>query len=127
FARLPAPRKIAVLGDMLELGSLSDDAHTAVGTLIAAMQIDHLITVGPSGKIIAEGAKGAGMQADKILSFDTSEEAKKTVQDLLQPESLILIKGSQGVRMEKITKEIMAEPLRSPVLLCRQDDKWLAH
>jgi UDP-N-acetylmuramoyl-tripeptide--D-alanyl-D-alanine ligase len=125
LAKIPNGCKIAVLGDMLELGSVSDSAHEEIGKLAAALRLNELITVGPSGKIIAQSAKNAGMDEQHILSFDTSDEAKKTVQELLRPSSLILIKGSQGVRMEKITKEIMAEPMRAPELLCRQYGKWL--
>jgi UDP-N-acetylmuramoyl-tripeptide--D-alanyl-D-alanine ligase len=123
--RMPQSSKMAVLGDMLELGALSDEAHRRVGAMVAAMQLDHLITVGPSGRIIADSAVASGMSEDKVLSFDNSDEARHTVQELLRPNSAVLIKGSQGIRMEKITKEIMAEPMRAPELLCRQYGKWL--
>ncbi len=123
--RIPGQSKMAVLGDMLELGGKSDQAHQEVGQKVAAMKLDHLVTVGPSGKIIAAAAVNAGMASDKVLSFDTSDAAKKTVQDILQPNSAILVKGAQGVRMEKITKEIMAEPMRAGELICRQYGSWL--
>ncbi len=109
----------------MELGSLSEEAHQQVGRAVAQLQLDHLITVGPSGKIMAQAACQAGMENDKILSFDNSDEARKTVQEILKPGSAVLIKGSQGVRMEKITKEIMAEPMRAVELLCRQTSGWL--
>jgi UDP-N-acetylmuramoyl-tripeptide--D-alanyl-D-alanine ligase len=125
LARLPASSKMAVLGDMLELGAQSDPAHERAGKTVAELSPDYLITIGASGKIIAEAARQNGMNSEKIISFDTSDEARKTVQDLLQPESLVLIKGSQGKRMEKITAEIMAEPMRAHELLCRQHGKWL--
>lgn len=125
LARMPQSLKIAVLGDMLDLGSISDGKHEELGQLAGGMSLAHLITVGPSGKIIAEGAKSAGMLPDKILSFDNSEEAKKVVKDLIDQNTAILIKGSQGMRMEKITKEIMADPARAQELLCRQYGKWL--
>ncbi len=125
LARIPAPTKIAVLGDMLELGGITDEAHRTVGASVAQLNLDHFITVGPSGKTMADAAKAAGMPEYKILSFDTSNQAKSTVQELLKPESLVLIKGSQGMRMEKIVLEIMAEPMRAQELLCRQYGKWL--
>jgi UDP-N-acetylmuramoyl-tripeptide--D-alanyl-D-alanine ligase len=123
--RLPGQEKIAVLGDMLELGGQSEQAHRDIGRRVAAMKLDHLVTVGPSGKIIAEAAVTSGMASDKVLSFDTSDEARKTIQEILKPDSAVLIKGSQGVRLEKVTKEIMAEPMRSAELLCRQYGPWL--
>ncbi len=125
LSHMPQPYKIAVLGDMLELGQLSDDAHRQIGKIVAESGITKLITVGQGGKLIADGAKDAGFDPEHIVSLDTSEQAQNPVQNLLVPESAILIKGSQGMRMEKITKEIMAEPMRAGELLCRQYGKWI--
>jgi UDP-N-acetylmuramoyl-tripeptide--D-alanyl-D-alanine ligase len=123
--RLPAEWKMAVVGDMLELGAKSDEAHHHVGQKIAAMKVDRLITVGPGGRIIAQAAVTSGMASDKVLSFDTSDAAKKTAQEILQPGAAVLVKGSQGLRLEKVTVEIMAEPMRAAELVCRQYGKWL--
>lgn len=125
LGRIPGQRKFAVLGDMLELGALSDSAHEELGKLAASFNLSHLFAVGAGGKIIASAAKAAGMSQDRVLSFDAADEARASVQRLLLPESLILIKGSQGMRMEKITQEIMSEPARAHELLCRQYGKWL--
>jgi UDP-N-acetylmuramyl pentapeptide synthase len=125
FARFPGSHKIAVLGDMLELGDLSDEAHTAVGKEVAAISPTHLVTVGPGGRIIAEGARGGGFSEERIISFNTSQDAMVPVQELMREGSVVLLKGSQSMRMEKITKEIMAEPMRAGELLCRQYGKWL--
>lgn len=125
LSKTPHKTKIAVLGDMLELGEKSDESHLKIGKLVNELNLDKLITVGPGGKIIAEGARNAGFDSNRISSFDTSDEARLYVQESLVPESSILIKGSQGVRMEKITKEIMAEPMQARDLLCRQYGKWL--
>jgi UDP-N-acetylmuramyl pentapeptide synthase len=125
LARFPGGHKIAVLGDMRELGALSDDAHKAVGTQVAGISPSHLVTVGAGGKIIAEAAVAAGYSDEQVESFDTSDEARLTVQALMREGSVVLVKGSQFVRMEKISKEIMAEPMRAEELLCRQYGKWL--
>lgn len=125
FARFPGVHKIAVLGDMLELGSVSDEAHQAVGAEVARIAPTHLVTVGPGGKIIAEAAMVAGYPEERVISFDSSFEAQLPVQELMRPESVVLVKGSQGMRMERISKEIMAEPMRAHELLCRQYGKWL--
>lgn len=120
---LPAKRKILVLGDMLELGKYSIIAHQRTGNL-AGTFTDWLITVGAQAKFIAEAA-GNQMSKNRILTFDTSDEAKLAVQELLNEGDLILVKGSQGMRMEKIVEEIMAEPERKKELLVRQSKKWL--
>jgi len=123
--KIPSEYKIAVLGDMLVLGNISVQSHREIGEAAAAAGLSRLVTVGPGGKIIAEGAAAAGFNRELILCFDTADEAKKPLQELMRPGSLVLIKGSQGMRMEKITKEVMAEPMRAPELLCRQYGNWL--
>lgn len=117
-------RKIAVLGDMLELGSYTEEAHLAIGCLLVESKIDLLITVGERAKIIAAGAEGAGMDKDKIFSFSSSDIAGRFVQDKMEEGDYVLVKGSQGMRMEKVVKEIMAEPLRAGELLVRQEAEW---
>ncbi len=102
---LTAKRKIAVLGDMLELGKYSIEAHESIGRLIVGIA-DILIAVGPRAKFIAESAKGAGMDKHKVLSFDTANEAGVAVQDLMKTGDLILIKASRAVGLDKIAEEI---------------------
>ena len=102
---LQAKRKIAVLGDMLELGKYSIEAHQAVGEL-AKESVDILITVGPRGKFIAEAALAKGMPKNHVLSFDTSEEAGPEVQKIIKKGDLILIKASRAIGLEKIVDEI---------------------
>ncbi len=115
-------RKIAVLGDMLELGKHSIPAHRNIGAL-AASCVDILVCVGSRAKSIAEASK---MAQDKIFIFDTSDDAKFKIRDLIRERDVILVKGSQGMRMEKIVAEIMAEPERKGELLVRQSQKWLS-
>ena len=119
---IPAKRKIAVLGDMLELGSYSVDAHKTIGDLVGNAA-DILVAVGMKSKFIADAA-GNQMMKENIFSFQTSEEAKLKVQDLMQEGDLVLVKGSQGMRMEKIVEEIMAEPDKAKDLLVRQSQSW---
>ena len=123
--KFPLPHKIAVLGDMLELGNLSEQAHAEIGALTAKLGLSKLVTIGRGGKLIAEGARTAGFPAEQISSFETATQSLPVLQNILQPATVILIKGSQGMRMERITKEIMAEPMRAEELLCRQYGKWL--
>lgn len=118
-------RKIAVLGDMLELGSFCEEAHQHIGQTVAKFGMNKLITVGERARDIARGAKQAGMRQDDIFSFGDCELAGKFIQDRIKRGDLVLVKGSQGIRMEKIVKEIMAEPLRANELLVRQDKDWV--
>ncbi|OGG38740.1 hypothetical protein A3D55_01915 [Candidatus Jorgensenbacteria bacterium RIFCSPHIGHO2_02_FULL_45_20] len=121
---LKAVRKIAVLGDMLELGKHTFEVHEHTGKL-AAERCDVLFTVGVRGKIIAEAAERAGFPRKKIFTFMNIHEASMQIQQKIQKGDIILIKGSQGVRMERVVKEIMAEPIMAQELLVRQDRSWL--
>jgi UDP-N-acetylmuramoyl-tripeptide--D-alanyl-D-alanine ligase len=118
-------RRIAALGDMRELGEYSDEAHRMVGREAAIQGIDALITCGTLARTIADAAKEAGMDPDRIHSFDTSEEGGRFLQDFIRKGDVLLVKGSQGSRMEKIVKELMAEPLQAPFLLVRMTKDWL--
>lgn len=117
------PRKIAVLGDMLELGEHSIKAHQAAGNM-AGNIADVLVCVGARAKFIADSAADQ-MLKENIYSFGTSDEARLKVQESIREGDVILAKGSQGMRMEKIVEEIMAEPERRNELLVRQSKRWL--
>ncbi len=123
--RFPGKNKIAVLGDMLELGEDTAKAHKEIGELVGGMHLQQLITVGELGKLIAKAAIARGFSAERVVTFQNSDEAKRFVQSELEPDSVILIKGSQGVRMEKITKEVLAEPMSAHKVLPRQYGKWI--
>ncbi len=110
-------KKFAVLGDMLELGQISEDEHLEIGEAVFDSLADVLITVGERARDIARGAQRAGMPNERIFSFNNSEEAGRFLQDRIYEGDLVLIKGSRGMRMEKAVKEIMAEPLRAEELL----------
>jgi len=109
-------RKIVVLGDMLEIGKYAPEVHEQVGRK-AAEVADLLFTVGERAKFIAEGAKAKGMKKDRIFEFCTSDEAGKPLQERIEEGDIILIKGSRAMKMEKIVKEIMAEPDKAGELL----------
>jgi len=117
-------RRFAVFGDMLELGSYTEKGHFEVGQYAYKSGIDKLIAVGERSVDMVRGAQEAGMKRDDIFHFATAEEAGRFVQDRIKESDLVLVKGSQGVRMEKAVKEIMAEPMRSGELLVRQGPEW---
>ena len=116
-------RKIAVLGDMLELGEYTEQAHRVVGDRVADIA-DILVCVGDKAIFIADSASKA-MQKHQIFTFHTSVDAQTQVQAIIQEGDVILVKGSQGKRMEKIVEEIMAYPEKKAELLVRQSKRWL--
>ncbi len=116
-------RKIAILGDMMELGKHTSDEHKKAGVL-AATACDMLVTVGLRSRALAESAIDAGLEEDDVLQFDDSVEAGKYIQNIVKEGDIILVKGSQSTRMEKVVYEIMAEPERASELLVRQEEEW---
>jgi UDP-N-acetylmuramoyl-tripeptide--D-alanyl-D-alanine ligase len=116
LAALPAKRKVAVLGDMLEIGKYAPEAHEAVGRIVAA-SADVLFTVGPRAKFIAEAARAKGMKRTAIFSFDTADEVLKPVKDFIKKGDLILVKGSLSMQLNKVVKEIREVPIPTVVPL----------
>ncbi|MCR4280203.1 MAG: UDP-N-acetylmuramoyl-tripeptide--D-alanyl-D-alanine ligase [Candidatus Komeilibacteria bacterium] len=117
-------KRYAVLGDMLELGAATEDAHRELGFKVAEHGIDCLLSVGERSRDIARGAREAGMPDDFIFTFSDCHKAGIFLQDRMKEDDIILVKGSQGMRMEKIVKEIMAEPEKATELLVRQQSEW---
>ena len=128
LAGLPATRRIAVLADMLELGTYSAAEHERIGRLAAST--DMLITVGVRAQAIAEGMRAAQKEGEAetrvIRSFDRGSDASAFLLTILKEGDVALIKGSQSMRMERVVKSVMAEPNKAKDLLCRQDAEWLA-
>ncbi len=116
-------RKIAVIGDMLELGQYSSEEHEKVGVLVPEC-CEVLVTVGVRARKIAEKALENGMNEQFIFQYDEAERAGKELQNYLLPKDVVLIKASQGIRAETIVEEIMAEPERASELLVRQSRAW---
>jgi UDP-N-acetylmuramyl pentapeptide synthase len=120
---MPAQRRIAVLGDMLEIGKFTIQAHQAMGELAVPI-VDVLCTVGPRAKFIAREARECGMKEENIKEFGSSIDAGKYLQDMIEAGDIILVKGSQSMRMERTVEEIMAHPEDAQQLLCRQEEYW---
>jgi UDP-N-acetylmuramoyl-tripeptide--D-alanyl-D-alanine ligase len=118
-------KRIAALGDMLELGALSEDSHIQVGRAVAEAGIDMLVACGKLAHVVAGAAKEAGMAEDAVFTFATSPEAGLFIQERMKQGDVVLIKGSQGARMEKISRELMAHPDRAELLLVRQTKDWM--
>ena len=121
--KIKARRKLAALGNMLELGEKTESGHREVGKRVAGV-VDILFTVGDKARFIADEAKKAGLDKNNIFCYDTSSEAEIPIQNMLQEGDVILVKGSQGARMEYISEEIMHDPTEAEKLLPRQTAEW---
>lgn len=129
---LPTGQRIALLGDMLNLGDFEEEGHRQVGVK-AASCVDYLVTRGERAIQIAEAARQAGLPAGRIVATATHEDAAQIVRQLLalsaddapvQQSHTVLIKGSEGMRMERVTEQLMAKPEQAPAELVRQTPGW---
>ena len=123
-------RKIVVMGDMLELGSYENVAHEKVGLAIADADVDLFVAVGEKMQLAADSyahkCKVSGKKP-RLMKYDSVDEALlKIVADIaLKEGDAMLIKGSQGMRLEKITKLFLADQSKASDLLVRQDSSWV--
>lgn len=99
--------RIAVLGDMGELGSLSELAHFELGETVARSSADALVTVGELARRIAEGAVVAGMPREDVRPCATADEASEVLDDMIGPGDTVLIKASRMMGLEAIVERIM--------------------
>ncbi len=132
---LPTGGRIAVLGDMLRLGDYEEEAHRLVGLEVASC-VDYLITRGERADLIAESARRAGLASERIITTATHEDAAQVARQLVEtlalavkspegvPAATILIKGSEEMRMERVTEMLMAQPAQAPEQLVRQTPGW---
>jgi len=104
---LTAPRKIAVLGDMLELGSYEEEGHRKVGCRAADI-VDLLLVVGSRADFIAEEAQVCGLAADAVIRMENSQAVVAYLQDVLQPEDVVLVKGSNALKLDEIVATLAA-------------------
>lgn len=124
FQPVENARRIAVLGHMAELGSQTEQEHRMVG-MRAAEVCDRLITVGEIAHHIRHAAIEAGMPEEYTEEFATPVEAGRWLDHEIKKGDIVLVKGSQSARMEKVVMDVMAEPLRVGELLVRQSMKWM--
>jgi len=100
-------RKVAVLGDMLELGHIKVEAHRQIGEKLAQCHVDIVVTVGPLAYHIAEAAHDHGIH--DAIACDGHDAAIETLKKIIKPGDTVLIKGSRGMKMEKMVKMFLAE------------------
>ncbi|MHB0913018.1 MAG: UDP-N-acetylmuramoyl-tripeptide--D-alanyl-D-alanine ligase [Armatimonadota bacterium] len=102
-------RRVAVLGDMLELGDYSEKAHHDLGSAVAEGSIDLLVAVGPSSRLIADGALESGFPADAVHWYSDSREASLEIRKYLKKGDAVMVKGSRGMKMERIVEVLAGE------------------
>lgn len=107
LAQLPKKgRKIAVLGDMLELGEMATALHEEVGRVAAQLGVDIIMTVGSLAEAIADGAAHTSTHTHM---FNSNEDAVTCLKELIRPGDAVLVKGSRSMRMEEIVQEVKAK------------------
>ncbi len=102
-----ASKRVAVLGDMAELGSLTELAHFRIGEEVARLAIDLLVTVGERAKRIADGARAEGMPDEMIRPCATTDEATEVLDDILEAGDVVLVKGSRVMGLERVVEGIV--------------------
>jgi len=105
-AATPGARRVLVTGDMLELGGQGPDAHREAGRLAAEARLEVVVAVGPLSAGTAEAVREAG--AGQVLHFADSEAAAAPVAELVGPGDTVLVKGSRGMRMERVVQALRA-------------------
>ena len=110
LSNLEAKRKIAVLGDMFELGDFSEKLHKQVGEFVANEKIDLLICSGEKAKFIVEEAIKKGMEKSNIYYFDEKNDINDFVKDLWQDGDVILFKASNGMRYYDVVDKLIKNP-----------------
>jgi UDP-N-acetylmuramoyl-tripeptide--D-alanyl-D-alanine ligase len=107
-----AGRRVAVLGDMAELGSLSELAHFQIGEQVARLSIEILVTVGERASRIADGASAEGADTVAIRPCATSDEASEVLDDILEPGDVVLVKASRVMGLERVVEGIVNPRVR---------------
>ena len=99
-------RKIAILGDVLELGDYAETLHYEIGKAVGSTNVDMLITIGEHAQTVKKGAMDFGIPSDKIITFEKTDDVLEKLQHILKQEDDVLIKASRGLQFEKIVQKI---------------------
>jgi len=124
FSPAESSRRIAALGYMAELGQYTEDEHRMIGMYAAEVGVDVLVTVGEMAQDLRRAAIEAGIPETETHHFTNSVEAGRWLDREINKGDVVLVKGSQSARMERVVKDLMAEPLRADDLLVRQGEGW---
>lgn len=117
--------KVAVLGQMADLGELSATAHAELGRYLAG-KVDHLMAVGEAGQLIAQAAIEAGLPAEAAQITFTHADAAQAIRPHLSPQTMVLFKASAEARLERVVADLLAEPEQDRSRLARAEAGWEA-
>lgn len=126
LGELQASRKIAMLGDMLEIGEDSIRKHRELAESVILSGSKEVILVGQRMKFLSEELIQRGLSKQDVFWFERSSEAATFAESLVREGDLILIKGSRGMRMEWISEKLLFDPVEAPYFLCCQSPEWKA-
>lgn len=117
-------RRIAILGDMLELGSESETSHKAVADDLVRNRTDRVVLVGKRMLSTQEALVSKGFPQEQCVWFDNPSEAALASRAVVRKGDIVLVKGSQGMRMEIVSEALLAHPEKAIESLCRQSEDW---
>jgi UDP-N-acetylmuramoyl-tripeptide--D-alanyl-D-alanine ligase len=124
LAHVQAPRKGVILGDMLELGEKSDEEHQSLVNDLKQANVSFAILVGERMEKLMESLIQLGFSEKYIRHFTDPVSASRFAQEIIRTGDVVLIKGSQGLRMEIVVEGLLAQPELASTLLCRQNTVW---
>lgn len=122
LSRIKADTKIVVLGDMLELGKYSQSEHKRIAHVIVDNKISHIITYGEKAKFILDEAEEIGVK--NIFNAMSHKDAAQKVLEWAKGNTVVVVKGSQSARMEKVSYELLENKDEAGKVLVRQDAVW---
>lgn len=122
LSQIETQTKIAVLGDMSELGRYTQSEHKKIAHILKENKINHLITLGEKADIIRQEAQELGIK--KVCNALSHKDAASKVVEWSKGKTVVLIKGSQSARMEKVTYELLKDKNMASHMLVRQESVW---
>jgi alanine racemase len=123
LTEMPGAHKVAILGDMPDLGDFEREAHRQVG-YYAATRVERLVTKGEAAQEVAAAALKSELGKHAVSVTFTSDDAVQAVEDLLSPHTVVLVKGGAEVRMERVVQKLLAHPQQDRPQLVRQGAGW---
>jgi UDP-N-acetylmuramoyl-tripeptide--D-alanyl-D-alanine ligase len=121
---LESGRRIAILGDMLELGDYTEKGHRLVGEKLSESDVDLLILIGDKSRNIGKSAIEKGFDKKNVFYFSEIKEVSNFIEDNISSGDVLLFKASQGIRLEKLVERVMLEKEKAEEFLVRQEPEW---
>lgn len=123
LAEFEGGRKIAILGDMMRLGSYEEEGHRQVGRRVAEV-VDYVVTKGERARLIAAEAQREGLDRDRVLVTYSVEDAVRGLAGVVQLGDIVLVKGDVEARMEEVVEKLLADQVQPSSVLVRQSAAW---